>query len=485
MDTSANTNSLTPGTRKEPIPVTGFFYETVFIQVSDDLYSIPKQIVNIPDTIFAQMFEDGRPSDSVYGPEGSHRRNPIILEGINPKAFLAFMKAVWKREEIASIKPEEWTDILRLATMWNFGPIIKESQEKVSNAHSKSAFNMLKLGNEFKVKDWVIRGYSSIADPSSMFTIAPLIKNGYSDKISEIIRIREALRFYSQQNLYDLDLNGAKIQLTFQCASKRSASIALLNDVTPKDPIPVAEFFYETVFIQVSSDLYSIPKEFINIPGTVFAQMFADGTPAKSRYGPEGSHQRNPIILEGIERKAFRGFVKAIWKRDQIASLSSEEWVKILRSANLWNLETIIKEAKGKVFDAHHKSALDMLKLGNEFKFEDWVIRGYSILVDPSIMFHAKQLVDNGHGDKIIAIVQIREALRYFAQKDPHYVSKNPAYSQKFECPSCLSIPPRCDYQSYGYSHSSYCNKQDFVTSYDMSKMLIQRVFKDELERLV
>ncbi|PPR02321.1 hypothetical protein CVT24_011665 [Panaeolus cyanescens] len=385
----------------EPIPISEFFYETVYIQVSNELYLIPKEHLNVPDTVFAQMFEDGVPSESSHGREGAHRKNPIVLEGIDPTAFRAFLKAIWKRDQLESSSPEDWANILRLANLWNFKETAKEAKDELFRVHANNAYEMLKLGNEF----------------------------------------------------------------------------------------------------QVANDLYSVPKEYINIPGTVFAQMFEEGVPSDSSHGLEGTHRKNPIVLQGVDPTAFRGFLKAVWKRDKLKTSSPEEWINILRLAHLWNFRDIKKEAKAKVFNARSNSAFDMLKLGHEFQIKDWVIRGYAILSHPSFMFSIAPLIENGFGDKIAQITRVREALRFYSMQNFQDVHISGAMIRlTFECTSCRSLPPTCTHNDYyDDDHGITCATLEIVTSCrcgevvyphrgaslsldKMSEAVVEYVFKDDLK---
>ncbi|KAF9033199.1 hypothetical protein BJ165DRAFT_761378 [Panaeolus papilionaceus] len=114
----------------------------------------------------------------------------------------------------------------------------------------------------------------------------------------------------------------------------------------PSSPEPVCDdvFYYEVVYIQVGGSLFCIPKEHLNVPGSVFSQMFIDGTPSNVSNVAEGSHRSNPIVLEGIDQKKFRSFLKGAWKRNDVEILIMD-WMNILALAHQWNFKKLKKEA--------------------------------------------------------------------------------------------------------------------------------------------
>ncbi|KAF9033204.1 hypothetical protein BJ165DRAFT_1534769 [Panaeolus papilionaceus] len=221
-----------------------------------------------------------------------------------------------------------------------------------------------------------------------------------------------------------------------------------------------------------------------------------------SPHGPEGTHKNNPITLKGIDSKAFRCFLRVAWKREKRVRLKAEEWSSVLKLANLWNFEQIKHEAQDAVFNALQNDAFAMLKLGQEFEFKDWIMRGYAILSDPGLMMPLKALASNGLSDKIPDIIKAREAMRFYTQYDLRIMTGSPAYQNRiFECFSCHTGAPQCRLGAPSYlrhievcdpdlEQISWCECKETLFPHpgvvvqfdDMVKLVVEEVFKDELK---
>ncbi|KAF9033203.1 hypothetical protein BJ165DRAFT_1410546 [Panaeolus papilionaceus] len=237
--------------------------------------------------------------------------------------------------------------------------------------------------------------------------------------------------------------NAAQAAMGTQIRSQAAPSNSKLfvtqpNSLLDSDSLPDKDFFYEPLFLKVSNRLFCIPQEHLDVPGTAFGLMFADGTPSTSPNGTEGSHQGNPIILEGIDLEEFRGFLKAVWRRQDFLlsileliftdfgtwplqkfrdryPLETEDWKNALGLAIQWEFEEIKIEAQANIFSALNKDPFEMIQLGRKFKIRSWIVRGYSILVDLSFMLSAEEMIDRDMRSELLRIWKIREALRYFS----------------------------------------------------------------------
>jgi hypothetical protein len=65
---------------------------------------------------------------------------------------------------------------------------------------------------------------------------------------------------------------------------------------------------------KVENKLFRVPKSGLNVEGTVFETMFALPLSTENSGPPEGSTDKSPIILEGISKAHFRGFLRAIYR---------------------------------------------------------------------------------------------------------------------------------------------------------------------------
>ncbi|PPR01823.1 hypothetical protein CVT24_001686, partial [Panaeolus cyanescens] len=169
-----------------------FFYEPLFLKVSNRLFCVPREHLDIPGTAFALMFVDGTPSRSADGVEGSNRGNPVVLEGIDLEEFRGFLKAAWRREKYP-LTTTDWINALGLALQWEFDEIKTEAQDNIYAALNRDPFEMIRLGRKFKIRSWVVRGYSILGDISFMLSAEELAEKGMANELSGIWKIREAL----------------------------------------------------------------------------------------------------------------------------------------------------------------------------------------------------------------------------------------------------------------------------------------------------
>ncbi|KAF9033200.1 hypothetical protein BJ165DRAFT_1410543 [Panaeolus papilionaceus] len=282
----------------------------------------------------------------------------------------------------------------------------------------------------------------------------------------------------------------------------------------PSSPEPVRDdvFYYEVVHIQARGSLSLLRSKGVsrctrhglrsNVPrrDTISVSVWTGGT-----------HSKNPIVLEGVDVDSFRSFLKIAWKRlafyvNLIATdpanhyandTPSREWRGVLQLARLWNFEQI--RAEKEVYKAACNDAFDMLELGQEFRVKAWVIRGYTVLVDPAFCFSGKALVKEGLEHRLTDLLLIRESLRLYTQQPPEIGSQQKAHSQAYECFSCHERPPSCLRGNYWDGHSERCPGLGFINwcgcretlfvhpgaslSFDdMAQELIKEVFKEELE---
>lgn len=68
------------------------------------------------------------------------------------------------------------------------------------------------------------------------------------------------------------------------------------------------------MYKKVENTLFCVPKSGLNVEGTVFETMFALPPPQENSGHLEGSTDKSPIILEGISKAHFRGFLRAIYR---------------------------------------------------------------------------------------------------------------------------------------------------------------------------
>ncbi|PPQ69702.1 hypothetical protein CVT24_001202 [Panaeolus cyanescens] len=197
----------------------------------------------------------------------------------------------------------------------------------------------------------------------------------------------------------------------------RPSSSSIHSSQSPLCPVPDMAFFYEPVYIEVSGTLFCVPREYLDVPGTTFAQMFIDGTPSHSDTIAEGSHRSNPIHLDFIGVGSFRSFLKGAWRRNSV-NISRDDWVAILCLAHLWNFTTLKKEAQENIETGWLTDPLweqdpgFFINFGRKLYIKEWIVKGYTILADPSYSLGSTALSMAGLTEsQAIKLFRIREAV--------------------------------------------------------------------------
>ncbi|KAF9033202.1 hypothetical protein BJ165DRAFT_1410545 [Panaeolus papilionaceus] len=156
--------------------------------------------------------------------------------------------------------------------------------------------------------------------------------------------------------------------------------------------------------------------------------------------------------------------------------------------------------ARTQVYNSlQNKDPFELLELGRQFHYREWVVHGYSLLARPGFMLSGNLLLANGLGDKMSDIFMIREAMRQAESRRP------------LTCMGCNTPPPPDPTAMGPMSGASsrqlatggssredaagiaYCKCRQVIFlrmntgSFDwvsMSKRLVEWVFADELAEL-
>lgn len=85
------------------------------------------------------------------------------------------------------------------------------------------AIDLIKLGRQFQIRDWVVAGYVHLVDLDISFGMKYLIENGFEGQVSDLFAMREAIGDYT--------FNGSGKTWRRRCASCGGKSKC---DVKPK-----------------------------------------------------------------------------------------------------------------------------------------------------------------------------------------------------------------------------------------------------------
>ncbi|KAF8190847.1 hypothetical protein BJ912DRAFT_964914, partial [Pholiota molesta] len=147
-------------------------------------------------------------------------------------------------------------------------------------------------------------------------------------------------------------------------------------------------YYFENVVFKVENKLFRVPKSGLNVEGTVFETMFALPLSTENSGPPEGSTDKSPIILEGISKAHFRGFLRAIY-RITASPLTYDELDGAIQLANMWEFgelrERLINELSPHMAE---KPTHEIILLARRCKVKKWLIDAYTNRV------HEKSSVD-------------------------------------------------------------------------------------------
>jgi len=135
-----------------------FYFHNVTFEVNDTLFRVPSaglETRGIFKTLFALPSNDE---------EGRTDTKPIKLEALRTKDFESLLKVIFSFDLSTPILSDsEWIGVLRLSTMWEMTDLRGKS---ITNLRQLAAMDKVLLGKEFRVKEWLLRGYESLIDDS-------------------------------------------------------------------------------------------------------------------------------------------------------------------------------------------------------------------------------------------------------------------------------------------------------------------------------
>ncbi|KAG7449824.1 uncharacterized protein BT62DRAFT_963326 [Guyanagaster necrorhizus] len=143
-----------------------------------------------------------------------------------------------------------------------------------------------------------------------------------------------------------------------------------------------SEFYWQSVIFLVGGQLYQVPRHHFEKSSDIFASMFSLPPDTESAVA-DGSDDDHPIELQGVESKDFECLLKVLFTDARVEStpLLPEEWLLVLRLANMWVMSKVRQIA---IYELKKLSLTDVARVvyGREFAVSEWVISGYRDLVD-------------------------------------------------------------------------------------------------------
>ncbi|KAI0308465.1 hypothetical protein OF83DRAFT_1073376 [Amylostereum chailletii] len=149
-------------------------------------------------------------------------------------------------------------------------------------------------------------------------------------------------------------------------------------------PLDRDDFFYfDSIVFQAENKLFKVPRYGLPAEEGVFTAMFELPTPCNR--DTEGSSDENPIKLPPeVTAYDFRSLLKACYPQCvplPIHELTVDEWMSVLKLANMWCLDGLRKIAIEKAEDiVEGYDSVQKILLGRHYTVARWMIDGYEDL---------------------------------------------------------------------------------------------------------
>ncbi|KAH8826212.1 hypothetical protein DL96DRAFT_1607496 [Flagelloscypha sp. PMI_526] len=136
----------------------------------------------------------------------------------------------------------------------------------------------------------------------------------------------------------------------------------------PPTPIKRNSRFYfddRLITFKVEDEVFKIPIRHFLIHSPDIFQGMIEQIPAEGEQ-PQGSSDYNPVILEGVTIEDFEALVGYFNQDLSDFSDSKEEWISILRLADMWSMDRVRRTACEKLYH-HTLGAVEMLELADKY----------------------------------------------------------------------------------------------------------------------
>ncbi|KAI5890119.1 uncharacterized protein SCHCODRAFT_02630911 [Schizophyllum commune H4-8] len=131
-----------------------FYLDVVTFRVSDTLFRVPRYAFEGGSAVFASMFT--LPPGQGLDTEGCSDEHPVVLEGATDEEFRQFLRILLPRNALRpdnDLTQEQWTAVLKLATMWDFDDVRQLAVLKMGKM-DMTRDQRFRLGRAYSVSKW-------------------------------------------------------------------------------------------------------------------------------------------------------------------------------------------------------------------------------------------------------------------------------------------------------------------------------------------
>ncbi|CAA7268658.1 unnamed protein product [Cyclocybe aegerita] len=155
-----------------------------------------------------------------------------------------------------------------------------------------------------------------------------------------------------------------------------NATVAAADQVEASGlkPVKHEKYYFDMVVFRVEDTLFRVPKSaFLTAADrdSVFPAMF--NLPAPHATTNEGTCDSHPIVLEGVSKAYFEGFLLVMYPFQRTAA-TFEEWVGALDLATMWNFDEIRQKAIAALSpQIRERDAVENVLLAKKYGVRDWL----------------------------------------------------------------------------------------------------------------
>ncbi|KAF8548457.1 hypothetical protein OG21DRAFT_1449080 [Imleria badia] len=178
-----------------------FYTDTVTFRVEDSLFKVPRDPFELESTVFRDMFL--LPTGDLHREEGTSDDNPIYLEGIQKDEFEQLLGVLFHRTHGTSQRswPEtndQWTTVLRLATLWGFDAVRQAAIDPLKE--KMSPVDRVVLGQTYNLdfESWSLPAMNEIVRRQNPISLEEGRHMGL-DMALKLASVREQLSFGLQR----------------------------------------------------------------------------------------------------------------------------------------------------------------------------------------------------------------------------------------------------------------------------------------------
>ncbi|KAF8331241.1 hypothetical protein F5887DRAFT_1074552 [Amanita rubescens] len=142
------------------------------------------------------------------------------------------------------------------------------------------------------------------------------------------------------------------------------------------------EYYLEVIVLQVENQLFKVPRHLFVKLSPVFRDMFERPVPEGTE--ADGSSDKQPLVLGGIEKKDFVPLLRCLYplpqfpaNPDTTQTFTLEEWQSVLKLTSLYEMTQVKKFAIKKMDPLLITLPALQIQLARTYDIQEWLAPGF------------------------------------------------------------------------------------------------------------